>query len=343
MSNIKLIDSHSHYATALLGAIGKMIATGGASITTGGVNNNSRIAFSNGYAAFAVPSPSAYFALGGYWKPLIASKVMEVAENAAAAGGHVALGVNVTTGVLTLYRTAATTAPTDYNEPAVPNYVPLVSSAASTVTASIWYGLEVIGYLHDTNGWVHVYVNGNLVIDFHGDTRNGGVPNANLLYIHGDSTGATWSGVWVGSDAEGELRVDPQFPTANGTARDWARSAGADDYSLVNETAADTTTYLSTSTVGARTSLVKEVLRHSSGQVKAIQVTAYAIKMDAGPCGFKTYLLMGGTRYYSSEFFPSLASWQGFPYCWPLQPVNGTPAWTQTDANNAEVGIERTT
>jgi len=52
---------------------------------------------------------------------------------------------------------------------------------------------------------------------------------------------------------------------------------------------------------------------------------------------------MGGTRYYSSEFFPSLASWQGFPYCWPLQPVNGTPAWTQTDANNAEVGIERTT
>jgi hypothetical protein len=214
------------------------------------------------------------------------------------------------------------------------------------VVGGVNYSFELTVTLHVSAGAIVLKVNGAEVLNLTG-IRTTGTTTGTLIdqvkfgSSSNNGTFAYCSDVAIGLDA-GDVRVDPQFPTANGSDRDWTRSAGSDDFSLVNDATPDTATRLSSSTVGDRVSVVKEPMRNAGGTLKGVQVVAYASKTDAGPCGLTAYLLIGGTRYYGAEFFPSFGSWAYFLSVWDLNPAT-SGAWTESAFNAAQVGIEHTT
>jgi hypothetical protein len=121
------------------------------------------------------------------------------------------------------------------------------------------------------------------------------------------------------------------------------RSAGSDEALLVDDLTAlaGIADYIYADAPNERCSLNVAALTNAGGTLLAVQVTVYATKNEPGACGFKIYLLSGGTRYYSDEFFPSWGLWDFYRWIWDQHPLNG--AWTEAVFNACEFGVERTT
>jgi len=230
----------------------------------------------------------------------------------------------------------------------------VIASTASIGPAASWYSLEGEITIHDTTGAFKLWVNGVLLLNLSNiDTKNAYAS----AYVYGLANAQGYfADLAIGDNASpnaariGESRVDCMLPNANGTDRasggatEMTRSTGADDYTLLDETAASagTSDYVYSDAVGERCSVNVAALTNAGGTIVGVQATAYATKNEAGPCGFKLYCLRGGTRYYSGEFFPSFGSWGFFRYVWDQDPSTSA-AWTESNFNAAEFGVERTT
>lgn len=217
-----------------------------------------------------------------------------------------------------------------------------------------WYSLDIELTKDNSAGVVKTWVNGVADLNLTGqDTRQGSSTayinrigflgyNRHDDMIIGDTNAPNASHA-------GEVRVDCMFPNANGTDRanggtgEMTRSTGSDDYTLVDETAPNTTDYVYADDLNERCSLNIAALTNTGGTIVAVQCTVYATKSDVGPCGFKIYMLTNGTRYYSEEFFPSFGSWNHYQKIWDQHPYPSNEAWTESDYNACEFGVERTT
>jgi hypothetical protein len=155
-----------------------------------------------------------------------------------------------------------------------------------------WDYIEFKVYIHDTLGTFEARVNGeNWVSGINQDTRNAGaVGAANQIqfYAHVDMPG--YSDDLYINDGQGaanntfsgDQKVVAFLATANGTNRQWSRSAGADDYSLIDEpTPNGDTDYLYSSTAGQKVTCAFGGLS-LTGAIQAVQVLPCARKDDAG-------------------------------------------------------------
>lgn len=230
----------------------------------------------------------------------------------------------------------------------------LLGTGTVTLKEGQWYAFEGEITINSSTGVVKTWVNGEPDLNLTGQNTQR-TANANIAWMSFcEQTGVDDV---VISDANspnashpGELRVDCMMPNANGTDRanggsgEMTRSTGSDDYTLMDETAASTGTgdYIYADAVGEKCSLNVAALTNTGGTIVAVQCTVYATKNEAGPCGFKIYCLRGGSRYYSGEFFPSFGSWSFFQKVWDQDPSTSA-AWTESNFNAAEFGVERTT
>jgi hypothetical protein len=227
----------------------------------------------------------------------------------------------------------------------------LGSDGTILLSVDTWYSIDVEVTCDDSAGIVKTWVNGVADLNLTGqDTRfvasdtidgvsiisNGVTARLDNLVI-GNTTG-TWT------SHLGKTRVDCLLPTI-GTPTDdtMTRSTGADNYALVDEVPANTTDYLYADAVGEKSTVKVEVLTDAGGTLYAVSTTVYARKTTSGPCGFKIYLLSGGTRYYSPEIFPQWNGWRYHTYVWDQHPDPSPEAWTVADLDACEFGTERTT
>ncbi len=245
---------------------------------------------------------------------------------------HLTLSADIASGVLTLYR--GTTAGTV-----------LATSAAGVVVGGAWNYIEVHAIVHDTTGVCQVRVGGvaTNVIDFTGDTRNGGT-TANIdaigwqvsgnnavddVYIF-DATGSrnnTWNG---------DCRVATMFPAGAGSSTDLVPSTAVANYTTVDEVQASASDYNGSATSGARDLYAMNDL--SAASVAVVKTTVNAHKSDTGAKSFKPAMKIGSTVYYGPTMVLTTSMVPQFDF-YETSPATSA-AWTPTEVNGMECGAE---
>lgn len=141
----------------------------------------------------------------------------------------------------------------------------------------------------------------------------------------------------VNNDFLGDVRIDPIFPNGAGTHQSWTPSTGTDHAALIDETAPNTTDYLTGSAAGSKETATLQDLS-VNGAILAIQVNAALAKTDAGACTTKNLIRSGTTEANGAVFAPAT----GYLYSSSIHeadPATSAP-WLTAAVNALEAGVE---
>lgn len=226
----------------------------------------------------------------------------------------------------------------------------IASSANSVYTFNTWCYLEIKCTIADSGGRLTVRMNGSQIIDFTGDTRNGGTA-AQVDYMNvrfGNAVGPLnfiddW--YWLDStgsapynDFLGDVKIETLIPTSAGASTQFTPSTGA-NWAAVDEIPASMADYVQSSTPGQRDSYTMSDLVTAVGQVLAARPIALALKSDAGAASLRVNSRSsGGTvRQGAAQTLSPSALW----YLGDLQTTDPDgAAWTVASLNSAEFGVE---
>lgn len=224
----------------------------------------------------------------------------------------------------------------------------LLGTSATTIDSTSWWYIEVKATISDsTGGSLEVRINGsadaNLTLSGI-DTRNGGasgvVSNIYLscegyvddLYVC-DTAGST------NNDFLGDCRIDTIYPAGAGNYTQFTPSAGS-NYACVDETAPNTTDYVSDATSGDIDSYAcGDISALLSSSVYGAQVNAYAKKSDSGSRSLGTMARLSSTDSIGT----STALGTSYGYISQIYETDpSSAAWTRTNVNSAEFGVKVT-
>lgn len=141
----------------------------------------------------------------------------------------------------------------------------------------------------------------------------------------------------VNNDFFGDVRIDVVKPNADGTYRDFVPDTGTAHFSRVNEAVADQTSYVASSTIGAKESYQFEDLASIVGVVRGVQIVDVSIKDDAGARSI-SHLVRSGISEEFSSAIPLSTDRKFYTSVHERDPATGGN-WTQTSINAAEFGI----
>jgi len=252
-------------------------------------------------------------------------------------GVQMAFGINKTTHTLRVFRGMGTLLD--------------ASSGAYPEDASGYLEIHVV--VSDTVGVIQVKLNGALVVDYSGDTKDTSVANIATIGIANQNTGTLYyctahfhvdDFVMGTTDWPGQPVVIPVFPDADGTHSDWTSTDG-DQHSAIDElgtygNAPDTATKL-TGAVVAESSSVGLSAVGRSGEVLGFQLATYMQKSDTGAASAEEFLRIGGTEYNIATLSPG-AAWG-----WLIEAVATSPdtaeKFTVTEIDSMEIGWTKAT
>jgi hypothetical protein len=216
----------------------------------------------------------------------------------------------------------------------------------------VWTWFEVYCKIADSGGRFKVIQNGEVIIDFTGDTRNGGNASADRLIFGGINAGVgsgNWDDLYI-CDASGsapnntflgEVRVEALFPTGNGNSSVLVGSDGnsTNNYLLVDETTSpDSADYVESSTPGDKDTYAFGDPTPASGTVFGVQINPWAAKTDAGVRSIVSVARLSGTET-DGPVKTLLQNDQVYVYdVRATKPGGG--AWSLSDVSNAEFGAK---
>ena len=262
----------------------------------------------------------------------------------AGVNGHVYLR-RLSTNTIAVYRGNPSAG--DVNNPSGTQ----IAASSAGVLDGNWHYMEVYAIIHDTTGRLIVKVDGVVVIDFTGDTRNGGTSmnidavrfrtgrytggscaiSIDDLYIC-DATGTT------NNTFLGDVRVQTMLPNAAGSSTQFAPTGSANNWANVSEVPFNNTTYNASSTVGQLDLYGLSDLTAGTTSIKGVQTVAHMQKSDAGTANARVALKSGGTVYYDAT--RSLGT-SATPYTQIHETDPSTSvAWTTGSINGLEAGVE---
>ena len=232
-----------------------------------------------------------------------------------------------------------------------PSGTQIAATAAGTLDGN-WHFIEVFATINATTGQLIVKVDGVQVINFTGNTKNGGTstnidairfrtgkylntPNSPIsiddLYVC-DATGAT------NNTFLGDVRVQSMVPNAAGSSTQLTPTGSANNYANAGDAPYNDATYNSSSTVGQRDTYALSDLVVGTTTVLATQSVAHMQKSDAGTANAKVALKSGASVYYDTT--QSLGtSPAAYTHLRETDPATSA-AWTVGNANNLEAGME---
>lgn len=230
----------------------------------------------------------------------------------------------------------------------------IASSVPNAVPVDTYVYLETKVVLSDTVGVVTVKVNGAIVVNFSGDTKNGGTDPTfdHLVFGFGsnfDSTNYHMDDLYILNGAGavnnnfiGDCNVYARFPDGNGNYSQGVNSGGTsvNNYTYVDENPdPNTSDYVAFATTGDKDTYTFGNI--PAGTVYGVQQAAYAAKSDAGTRTLRNIQRIAGADYASSND-------QGLSitptYAGKFDIIENSPAtgvaWTVTEVNAAEFGTE---
>lgn len=244
-------------------------------------------------------------------------------------------------GLVTVYR-GATSIATGY----IPGYV-----------LGSWYCVEARVLINDAagTGRVVVCVDGdyaNPIVDFTGDTRNGGAAGLiDRFYVVGsydsvesgivddvalnDTAGAIHNS-WCG-DGYGKLLA----PNANGDSSQLVGSDGnsTDNYLLVDEVPYNTTDYVGSATAGEKDLYnVAAPALAANEVINSVRAVAIA-KLDTAGAGAIAVGIKTAAEDWSTDVYLNDPTWKASHKFYPVDPADSA-AWTEAKVNSLQVGVK---
>jgi hypothetical protein len=202
----------------------------------------------------------------------------------------------------------------------------------------------------EAGGRCTVRVNGVTVIDFTGDTKNGGTSTQFDTIVFGDTgsnvgpRSATYyddlyvcdsTGPAPNNTFLGETRIQTVVPSGAGSSTQMSPSSGA-NYTTVDELPYSAADYVQ-ATPGLLDTYATSDLPAGTGPIYGVQTCAIVKKTDAGLISAKTALKSGATTYYGATV-PVAANDKTITDVRGVDP--GTSAtWTSAGVNAIEIGI----
>lgn len=343
------IDGFDHYVTADI--LKKFGATNNGTVgivSTGGRRNGGyfNIIVSKDYAAekFVPTFSGSTVIVGSAWKSDTGSTNNSwFPITVVGSDGNIQVLLNVTTQMqIRAYRPNAGV-PWHNASGAMTNL--LGTSAVGVLPFNSWAYVELKTYLHGSAGTVVVRVNGVTVLDLTGQNTTVSSTSVSAIALCGM---AAWDDLYIcdssgstNNDFLGDCRVDAHYPTADGTTHTWTPSTSTVHYSLIDETAPNTTDYNSTATLNAIDTFVTEDFKNTGGTIYGVQTNLCAIKEDAGVCTMAPVVRPASTDRVGTGFSPSADSYLYFSNVYELNPETSA-AWAESEFNATEFGYKKT-
>lgn len=223
----------------------------------------------------------------------------------------------------------------------------LASYLTSILYYNSWYYLEIMVTLASSGGQCQIRVNGTTVINFSGNTLQGGTATTidrigfgsssnavsliDDLYLC-DATGGT------NNTFLGDVRVQTILPTAAGSSTQLTPTGNANNWQNVDDVPDSTANYNSSSTVGQRDTYLMGQLLASTGTVFGTQDNIHAFKQNSGAGNLKAALKSGATVFYdTTQVLDPTNTWFG---AIRQTDPNTSAAWTVGGVNSIEFGAE---
>ena len=256
--------------------------------------------------------------------PSSTSVVLEFPSNSASNGFHLRLYMT-NTGHLRATR-----------------YTTALETAGVALSANTWYYLEVKVFVDNSVGTFEVRVDGSPtpIIDFTGDTMNGGTADMSAVRLEGNLVFFQYDDFYMADAADsqdflGDVAVYTIVADGAGTDADFTPLAGS-NHQNVEELPQDNSTYNESDVVDDRDRFTFGNLPADTDAVYAVQVGAYAQKDDAGAREIRLLSHDGTTERESAAISPG-TDWQ---WHFDLQEdhPSGASAWTESEVNGGQFG-----
>lgn len=233
-----------------------------------------------------------------------------------------------------------------------------LGTSSATLTQSAFNYIEVAITIHNTSGTCEIRNNGVTILgplsslNTRGTTSSVNAwnsirfgflgiavsPNTNYiedLYIC-DGSGSAPYNTFLG-----DCRVDPRYPTAEGTTIGWTPLSGTDNALMVDETAPDDdTTYNSAATTGLTDTFVVQDAPVVGATIYGIQHNLSMKKSDAGICTVAPVIRHSGADNAGAALSPGTSYAYGLQIATEIAPG---VAITESNFNAAEFGYKRVT
>jgi hypothetical protein len=229
----------------------------------------------------------------------------------------------------------------------------LLEEGTTVLAIGNWYFIELRAYIHDTAGNYEVRINevtemSGTSVDTQAVVGDNTVRNVYLspgdfvsntsdfayfdsLYIRGDATG-DFAGGFLGN-----VLIESVVPDDNGVYRQWTRSTGTEDYTLIDETPEDDTDYLYASVAGSRIT-TNFVDLTGADEIKDVMAYHFMSGKSGGMRNIKPFCRNGGNHVDNgSHISRHQVEQPGVSY--PYDPATNV-AWTVSGFNSAEFGVE---
>jgi len=229
------------------------------------------------------------------------------------------------------------------------NVATLLGTGIAALATNTWYYIEMRVFIHASAGAVEVRVNGVADITLTGVNTKGATSsvataeyfqlrspagsavNLDDLYVRTESSATEVTGGFLG-----DVKVKPYYPNGDGTYSAMTCSTGTTHYTLVDESTPNTTDYVSSSTALQKDSYNFQDASET-GSIKAVQVSAYSYKADAGFRGVDVFVKSGATEAFAASQ-PLSTTGKYAMKVWDQDP-NTSADWSQTNLNAAEFGV----
>lgn len=202
--------------------------------------------------------------------------------------------------------------------------------------------VEVKVYSHASAGTVEIKINGVSVYSGTGLNTDGADITGVTLCSVGEGNSTKWSGVFIADDWVGALIPKLLVPTGDDSVQ-LSRSAGSDNYALVDDTAEDgDTTYVQSNTSGHKDIYTFSDLE-AGYEPKVISMVIVAKESDAGGKGMKILSVQDSTERTHLTVNPLPATYPSAVGVGQHVTLNACPdatALTRTKLNALKFGVE---
>lgn len=225
----------------------------------------------------------------------------------------------------------------------------LGTSSAPFPVTSQWRSVNCYFNIHDSTGTALVKVDGTTVINFTGDTKNGGTNttidafrmalpsganNGIADLVVNDGTGS------INNSYPGDIAVIRCIPNGNGTYSQFTGSDGnsTDNYLLVDEVPSNTSDFVYAASAGLKDSYTVADLPLAATSVLGVRAVARCAKSGAGTAGMSVFVVENSTETFGPDVPLSTS------YAWQGDTIRETApstavAWTISDVNSMEIGV----
>lgn len=222
----------------------------------------------------------------------------------------------------------------------------LVDTGSATIIAETWNHIVFEVYSHDSSGTAKVWINGELDINFSGDTRVSGTPDNIYLYASVnndtsyddmyilDNTGS------INNSSLGDCKIETLYPDGAGNYSQWSPTGGASNYLCVDDAQPDDdSTYVATSGTDFKDSYTMDDLATAQGTIYAVQSCVFVKKDDAATVTIDPMFRISSTDYQVSGVGLTTDYTYGFNLLQRSPATDGL--WTVSEVNSLEFGYNK--